>query len=273
MVNPGQARKRFGQHFLIDQGVIANIVDAIDPQPEQKLIEIGPGRAALTAALLSRVPAITAIEIDRDLVHWLQARWPAKALRLIEHDALTFDYRSVSANAGTSTSIGTSASASASLRLVGNLPYNISSPLLIYLIGFRDCVVDQHFMLQKEVVDRIAAAPGASAYGRLTVLLQAFYQVQSLCEVAPSAFEPPPKVVSSVIRMRPLTRTRQVPQAALELLTARAFAHKRKMLRTTLLPWLQQLGVDHCAIAPTARAEEVSVSVYCDLARSISSIL
>ena len=259
--NQNVVRKRFGQHFLVDQGVIETIVAAIAPKPEHNLVEIGPGRAALTRALLARIPRLSAIEIDRDLVRWLQSHWGADTLQVIECDALAFDYRTLARGEG------------ATVRLVGNLPYNISSPLLVYLIGFRDCVIDQHFMLQKEVVDRIVADAGHSAYGRLTVLIQAFYQVQSLFEVAPQAFDPPPKVTSSVIRMQPLKQVQQVPQAALEMLTARAFAHKRKMLRTTLLPWLEQLGIDHGAIAPTARAEEVPVAVYCDLARSISSIL
>ncbi len=251
------ARKRFGQHFLTDQRAIGDIVDAIDPQPQDSIVEIGPGRAALTDALLQRISTMRAIEIDRDLAQWLRARFQVNRLQLIEGDALRMDYQLI-AQPGP-------------IRLVGNLPYNISSPLLVHLIAYRQAIVDQHFMLQKEVVARIVSAEGSSSYGRLTVLLQAFYQVQWLFDVGPEGFDPPPKVTSSVLRMRP--RNDHIPPTlgSIEQLTNQAFAQKRKMLRKTLLPWLEQQGIDPVQIDPTARAEDVSVSVYCEIARQMDA--
>ena len=253
------ARKRFGQHFLTDRQVIADLVMAIDPRPDDFLVEIGPGRAALTGGLFERIEHVTAIELDRDLAQLLRSRFPPERLRLIQADALRFDYSALAATTH----------AAALIRLVGNLPYNISSPLLVHLIGHRSAIADQHFMLQKEVVDRIAALPGESAYGRLTVLLQTFYQVQALFEVGPLAFEPPPKVRSAVLRMKRL-RSPQVPSlASLEGLTARAFAQKRKMLRNTLLPWLDAQGIDSAGIDPGARAEDIPVATYGAIALQI----
>lgn len=246
------ARKRFGQHFLTDRGVIAAIVDAIDPRRDDLLVEIGPGRAALTGALLERVDHLAAIEIDRDLVRWLAGRYPPARLTVIEADVLSVDFDSL-AQAGR-------------LRLVGNLPYNISSPLLVHLIGCRHVLRDGHFMLQKEVVERIVAQPGQSAFGRLTVLLQAYFDVQWLFDVAAQSFDPPPKVVSAVLRMRPGQRTRSPTVAALEVVTSRAFAQKRKMLRSAFLPWLESRAIDAQGIDPTARAEEVTVETYVRLA-------
>jgi 16S rRNA (adenine1518-N6/adenine1519-N6)-dimethyltransferase len=249
------ARKRFGQHFLTDFAAIARIVEAIDPQPADRILEIGPGRAALTQILLQRIASLQAIEIDRDLAQGLRARFTSSRLDLIEGDALQIDYQALAANRP--------------IRLVGNLPYNISTPLLVHLIAFRQSILDQHFMLQKEVVLRIVAEAGHSAYGRLSVLLQAFYQVQYLFDVGAESFEPPPKVTSSVLRMRPRTDLRAPTLQSLERLTHQAFAQKRKMLRKTLLPWLDQQGIDSTAIDPTARAEEIPVSVYCTLARQM----
>ncbi len=246
------ARKRFGQHFLTDRRAIGSIVDAIDPRAQDSILEIGPGRAALTDALLQRIGMIRAIEIDRDLAQWLRTRFQQDRLQLIEGDALRIDYRSIAQGSP--------------IRLVGNLPYNISSPLLVHLIAYRDAILDQHFMLQKEVVTRIVSDAGASSYGRLSVLLQAYYQVQWLFDVGPECFEPPPKVTSSVLRMRPRLDHVAPSLASLERLTAQAFAQKRKMLRKTLLPWLEQQGIDSAMIDPTARAEDVEVSVYCLLA-------
>ncbi len=249
------ARKRFGQHFLTDPHAIARIVDAIDPRTGDSIVEIGPGRAALSGALLQRIVSLRAIEIDRDLAQWLRGRYPALRLELIEGDALQIDYGSMAA--------------AAPIRLVGNLPYNISTPLLVHLIASRASIIDQHFMLQKEVVMRIVSDAGQSAFGRLSVLLQAFYQVQWLFDVSPDCFEPPPKVTSSVLRMRPRTDHVAPTLASLERLTHQAFAQKRKMLRKTLLPWLEQRGLDAALIDPTARAEDVSVAVYCELARQL----
>jgi 16S rRNA (adenine1518-N6/adenine1519-N6)-dimethyltransferase len=250
------ARKRFGQHFLIDRGVIATIVEAIAPVPADRLVEIGPGRAALTEGLLDRVPALTAIEIDRDLAGRLRTRYPAQRLNLIVADALSFDYSTLSA--------------AGPLRLVGNLPYNISSPLLVHLIAFRKQVIDQHFMLQREVVERIVAAPGRSAFGRLSVMLQAYYHVESLFEVDRNAFDPPPKVASAVLRMLPHDEAAGCDFKTLEGLVAQAFSQRRKMLRGTLIPWLEEKEVAAGNLDPTARPEDVSVQTYIELALALA---
>lgn len=251
-------RKRFGQHFLVDRAVIEAIVRAVAPRDGDELLEIGPGQAALTDALLERIGHLTAIEIDRDLARRLRSRHPASRLTLIEADALQFDYRR----------------AAGQWRLVGNLPYNISSPLLVHLVQFRGQVTDQHFMLQKEVVDRIAAQPGTADYGRLTVLLQTYYAVQALFDVDAAAFDPPPRVTSAVLRMIPLRAADEPPLAVMETLLAQAFAQRRKMLRNTLLPWLAARGIADSGLAPTVRPEDVPVADYVALARrlSISSI-
>ena len=185
---PHRARKRFGQNFLHDPRVIARIVDAIDPRPGQTIVEIGPGQAALTRPLVQRAGHLTAIEIDRDLAARLRGEFTPQQLTLIEADALAFDWSSLPAP----------------LRLVGNLPYNISSPLLFSLATVAERVVDQHFMLQKEVVDRMVAPPGSRTYGRLSVMLQFRYRMVKLFDVPRGAFNPPPQVTSSIVRMQPL---------------------------------------------------------------------
>ena len=248
------ARKRFGQHFLADRVVIGRIVSAIDPRPGDRLLEIGPGLAALTDVLMQCVPAMSAIEIDRDLAARLRRRY-ADRLSLIEADVLSVDLAPLAADGP--------------LRVVGNLPYNISSPLLVRLIDFRSCVVDQHFMLQKEVVDRIVADHGSAAYGRLGVLLQAYYDVESLFDVPPEAFDPPPRVDSSVFRMLPKAGPDAVAPRVLSGLLKVAFAQRRKMLRKTLLPWLEQRGVEAEDLDPTARPEDVPVATYVEIAQRI----
>jgi 16S rRNA (adenine1518-N6/adenine1519-N6)-dimethyltransferase len=242
-------RKRFGQHFLTDASVLAAIVDAIGPRPGERIVEIGPGLGALTAWLLQRTETLDAVEIDRDLVARLRRRWPEPRLRVHEGDALSFDFAALAGEGR--------------LRLVGNLPYNISSPLLIRLLAFRPIVTDQHFMLQKEVVDRIASSHGSSAYGRLGVMLQAFNRVDQLFDVPPEAFDPPPKVQSSVLRLQPLAEPLARDVRMLERLLSVAFNQRRKMLRGTLLPWLRTQGVDpedgRFGLSPTARPEDIPV--------------
>ena len=253
-------RKRFGQHFLTDASVLAAIVEAVRPLPDDRLVEIGPGLGALTAALLQRVPRLEAVEIDRDLVARLQRRWPAPRLTVHEADALAFDFAALAGGRA--------------LRLVGNLPYNISSPLLVRLLSFRTVVSDAHFMLQKEVVDRIVAPHGGTAYGRLSVMMQAHHAVQRLFDVPPGAFDPPPRVDSSVLRMTPLARPMVRDTAVLERLLAAAFQQRRKMLRGTLLPWLQARGVDGAdpafGLSPSARPEEVPVAAWARLADALA---
>ncbi|MBC6959542.1 MAG: 16S rRNA (adenine(1518)-N(6)/adenine(1519)-N(6))-dimethyltransferase RsmA [Lautropia sp.] len=253
------ARKRFGQHFLVDASVIAAIVAAIDPRDGQVIVEIGPGLAALTEALLERVPRLHAVEIDRDLAARLRRRWGPQRLELHEADALHFDFSRIAAGGD----------AAAPLRLVGNLPYSISSPLLVRLLAFRGRVVDQHFMLQKEVVDRIVAAPGGSGFGRLSVLLQACYEVESLFVVPPQAFDPPPAVDSAVLRMAVRSDVAEEDTSALQRLLAAGFAQRRKMIRKTLLPWLAAHGVRADGLDPAARPEDLDVATWLDLARRL----
>ena len=258
----GTARKRFGQHFLVDRSVIEAIVSAIAPRTDGEgpaLVEIGPGRAALTDALLQRAPHLHAIELDRDLVRWLGQRHGPERLELIAADVLTIDFEALAARLGP-------------LRLVGNLPYNISTPLLVHLVPARGSIVDGHFMLQKEVIDRIVAGPGTAAYGRLGILLQNYFDCEALFDVPPTAFEPPPRVVSSVIRMLPRlpdAADPPPPLAALERLLERAFSQRRKMLRKTLMPWLAEQGVEAPMLGPTDRPEDVPVTVYRELARAL----
>lgn len=253
------ARKRFGQHFLVDASVIAAIVAAIDPREGQVIVEIGPGLAALTAALLERVPRLHAVEIDRDLAARLRRRWEPGRLELHEADALRFDFSGIAAGDG----------AQARLRLVGNLPYNISSPLLVHLLAFRERVVDQHFMLQKEVVDRIVAAPGGGGFGRLSVLLQAYYEVEALFVVPPRAFDPPPAVDSAVLRMTVRSEAAGEDTASLQRLLAAGFAQRRKMIRKTLLPWLAAHGVRADELDPASRPEDLDVGTWVGLARRL----
>ena len=215
-------RKRFGQHFLADRACIDAIVQAIAPRSGDNLVEIGPGTGVLTAPLVAQTGHLTVIEIDRDLGPRLAAQY-GDALTLVQQDVLQVDFSGFGQN----------------LRIVGNLPYNISSPLLLHLIAVADRVLDQHFMLQKEVVDRIVAGPG-SDMGRLTVFLQNHYQVVKLFDVPPEAFDPPPKVDSSVVRMVPLPRPHTTAIAQLEAALAAAYAQRRKMLRRTLGSWLAQ---------------------------------
>lgn len=243
------ARKRFGQHFLTDPSVIDAIVRAVAPQPADAIVEIGPGLGALTLPLLEHGAALTVIELDRDLASRLR-RVPG--MQVVEADVLTVDFKALAAGRG--------------LRVVGNLPYNISTPVLFHLLGAIDSVQDQHFMLQKEVVQRMVAAPGSKVYGRLSVMLQWRYRMESVLDVPPGAFEPPPRVDSAVVRMEPLPGEDGVDAARLGELVAVAFSQRRKLLRHTLGRWLEAHGVD----APfdlKRRAEEVPVHEYLALAR------
>lgn len=246
-------RKRFGQHFLVDRAVIADIVATIAPQPGDRLVEIGPGLGALTLALLQRVPRLTAVEIDRDLAaHWRRSE--PERVQLIEADALAFDFATLGSG----------------LRLVGNLPYNISTPLLFHLLSVADHVRDQVFMLQREVVDRMVAAPGGRDYGRLSVMLQWRYEMDKVLEVPPAAFDPPPKVDSAVVVMRPRPAAALHPASAERLgaLVAAAFSQRRKLLRHSLGPWLAQRGwAGHFDLQ--RRAEDVPVAEYLALAAAL----
>jgi 16S rRNA (adenine1518-N6/adenine1519-N6)-dimethyltransferase len=244
------ARKRFGQHFLADAGVIDAIVAAIDPRPGQALVEIGPGLGAMTGPLLERCERLTVIELDRDLAARLRRN---TRLDVVESDVLKVDFAALADRLGQP------------LRVVGNLPYNISTPILFHLLAVASRVVDQTFMLQKEVVERMAARPGNKDYGRLSVMLQWRYDIESLLDVPPEAFEPPPRVDSAVVRMQPLPGTQAVDSVLLGELVTVAFSQRRKLLRHTLGRWLEARGCD----APfdlQRRAEEVPVAEYLALA-------
>lgn len=248
-----QARKRFGQHFLSDESVIDAIVRAIGPQATDRMVEIGPGLSALTSPLIERVDRLMVVELDRDLAARLRHAWPESRLQVYQDDALNVDFGAMGAD----------------LRIVGNLPYNISTPLLFHLMTWADQVRDQHFMLQREVIDRMVARPGDSQYGRLSVMLQARYRMVSLFDVPPEAFDPPPRVVSGVVRMRPLSDEalrRPHSQAAFEKLVARAFEQRRKMVRSSLGAWAGMLDWGALGVAPTARPQELSVGQFMDMA-------
>jgi len=245
-----QARKRFGQHFLTDGGVIDAIVREIDPRPGDAMVEIGPGLAAMTQPLVERLGRLTVIELDRDLAARLRQH---PHLTVIESDVLKVDFAAVLPDR---------------LRVVGNLPYNISSPILFHLLPYASRVRDQHFMLQKEVVDRMAAAPGNKEYGRLSVMLQWRYDIEALFDVDPEAFNPPPRVMSAIVRMTPWPTPAAIKPALLEELVAVAFSQRRKLLRHSLGRWLEARGFGG-SFDLQRRAEEVPVAEFVALAQAL----
>lgn len=250
-----QARKRFGQHFLSDSAVIDAIVRAIDPRPAQALVEIGPGLGAMTDPLVARCERLTVVELDRDLAARLRKR---PELNVVEADVLTVDFSALAQQAGQK------------LRVVGNLPYNISTPILFHLLEHVEQVIDQHFMLQKEVVDRMAAAPGSKDFGRLSVMLQWRYDIESLIDVPPEAFDPPPRVDSAVVRMLPLPAVAAVDPALLGELVTSAFSQRRKLLRHSLGRWLEARGYGG-RFDLQRRAEEVPVAEFVALAAELAA--
>jgi 16S rRNA (adenine1518-N6/adenine1519-N6)-dimethyltransferase len=237
------ARKRFGQNFLVDTGVIDSIVDVIRPQRGERMVEIGPGLGALTEPLIERL-----------------ATPECPLLELHAGDALAFDFGTLAAPGDKPT-----------LRIVGNLPYNISSPLLFHLVAFADRVIDQHFMLQNEVVERMVAEPGSKAFGRLTVMLQYRYVIDKLIDVPPESFQPPPKVDSAIVRMIPYAphELPKVDDAVLGELVTAAFSQRRKMLRNTLGDYRDRLDFDALGFDLARRAEEVPVEEYVRLAQAL----
>ncbi len=260
MTHPHQPRKRFGQNFLHDPGVIQRIISAIHPRPEQHLVEIGPGQGALTRPLLSACGQLDVVELDRDLVAPLQQQLnDAGELRVHQADALRFDFCALQTENGPR------------LRVVGNLPYNISTPLLFHLMQQAACIEDMHFMLQKEVVQRMVASPGNKDYGRLTVMLAYYCESEMLFSVGPGAFYPAPKVDSAVIRLRP---HRQPPievddPAQLAKLVAQAFSQRRKTLRNNLREWLSAEAIADLGIDPGIRAERLSLSQFARLSNAL----
>jgi 16S rRNA (adenine1518-N6/adenine1519-N6)-dimethyltransferase len=251
-----QARKRFGQNFLVCRGTIAKIVDAIAPKRTDHVVEIGPGLGALTEPLLERLDHLHVVEIDRDLIARLKDSHPPGRLTVHEGDALDFDF-------GT---LGTD------LRIVGNLPYNISTPLLFHLAGYAASVRDMHFMLQKEVVDRMVADPGTADFGRLSVMLQYRFHMERLFVVPPGAFNPAPKVDSAIVRLipRPAAELTVRDEALLAKLVLAAFGQRRKMLRNNLREFVDEAGLAAVGIKPTARAEELGVADYVRLVNALA---
>jgi 16S rRNA (adenine1518-N6/adenine1519-N6)-dimethyltransferase len=250
-----QPRKRFGQNFLQDRGVIADIIAAIHPAPGERLVEIGPGMGALTHPLLAALGQLDVVEIDRDLAARLQAESPP-GLRLHVGDVLDFDF----------STLGTD------LRVVGNLPYNISTPLLFHLAGFAGCIRDIHVMLQKEIVQRMVAAPGDSNFSRLSVMVQYRFGVDFLMDVPPAAFYPAPKVDSAVIRLVPLHPLPHpaTDEAAFGRVVAAAFSQRRKTLRNSLAALLRAADLAALGIAPSARAQELSVAQFVAIANCVA---
>ncbi len=247
------ARKRFGQHFLSDGGIIDAIVDAIHPQAGQAMVEIGPGLAALTQPLVERLGHLTVIELDRDLAVRLRLH---KQLSVVESDVLKVNF--------------TELAKAQKIRVVGNLPYNISTPILFHLLNHVAVIEDQHFMLQKEVIDRMVASPATSDYGRLSVMLQWRYDLENVLFVPPESFDPPPRVDSAVVRMIPRASPAAVDFQLLEKMVQVAFSQRRKLLRHTLGAWLTERNFAG-TFDVQRRAEEVPVQEYLDLALQLKS--
>ena len=250
-----RARKRFGQNFLSDPNIVRKIIDAIRPRAGETLVEIGPGLGAMTDPLLERVGHLHVVEIDRDLIAHLRERYPDGRLSIHEGDALKFDFGTLDAP----------------LRVVGNLPYNISTPLLFHLAGFAARIHDMTFMLQKEVVMRMVAEPGTGEYGRLSVMLQYRFRMARLFDVPPGAFRPAPKVTSSIVRMIPLPAEQRTArdEAVFERVVAAAFGQRRKTLRNTLRDYLEDADFATLGIDPSLRGERLAVADYVAIANHV----
>ena len=256
-MNAHQPRKRFGQHFLTDPGVIDAIVQAIDPQPGDTIVEIGPGPGAITEPLARKAGQLHCVELDRDLAGALRSRFASTDnVSIHEADALKFDFCSLGD----------------SLRVVGNLPYNISTPLLFHLVDCRDCISDMYFMLQKEVVERMTAEPGSKAYGRLGIMLGCHLSVEALFDVGPECFDPPPKVVSAIVRLAPLgdERPQIDDEQLLGRLVATAFSQRRKTLRNALKTMVDATELDAVGIDTSKRPESLAIADYVALANYVS---
>ena len=262
------ARKRFGQNFLVAQDVIKNIVDAIAPRDDETIVEIGPGLGALTDPLLQRIRHLQVVEIDRDLIARLRSRYPVELLTIHEGDALEFNFGALKA--------------AGPMKIIGNLPYNISSPLLFHLVAFSPLVAEMYFMLQKEVVERMVAGPGSSDFGRLSVMLHYRYQMECLFVVPPESFNPAPKVESAIVRMIPRRFDLSVGADDTPLPTAidesrfanlvmAAFSQRRKMLRNTLKAHINEADLAGLGINPMARAEDIAVADYVRLSNFLTA--
>jgi 16S rRNA (adenine1518-N6/adenine1519-N6)-dimethyltransferase len=248
------ARKRFGQNFLTDNNVLHNIIDAIAPHRGEVMVEIGPGLAAMTALLIKELDHMHVVELDRDLVARLEKSYPRERLTVHAGDALKFDFGAIPVPQGQK------------LRVVGNLPYNISSPLLFHLAQFAPHIQDQHFMLQKEVVERMVAEPGSKTYGRLSVMLQWLYDMELMFVVPPTAFDPPPQVDSAIVRMVPRAQPLAVDGARLEAVVQKAFSQRRKVIRNCVAGMFTEAQLVEAGIDPGTRPETVGLAQYVALA-------
>lgn len=250
------ARKRFGQNFLVDQGIIGAIVSAINPQRGDTVVEIGPGLGAITRPLLDRVDHLHVVEIDRDLIARLKKQYPRERMTIHEGDALAFDFATIGGK----------------LHLVGNLPYNISTPLLFHLAEYAESVYDMHFMLQKEVVERMVATPGDADFGRMSVMLQYRFHLEWLIDVPPESFDPAPKVQSAVVRLIPkdVAELNAKNHEKFAQIVRIAFAQRRKMLRNTLKGTLGDADFAELGIDQTARPEDLTVEDYVRIANHLS---
>ncbi len=249
-------KKRFGQNFLTDDNVLHEIIRAIAPAPQDLMVEIGPGQGAMTRLLLESLERLQVVELDRDLVAMLQKKFSADKLVIHSGDALQFDFGALKTD-------------ERRLRVVGNLPYNISSPLLFHLAQYAPLVIDQHFMLQKEVVERMVAEPGGRDYGRLSVMLQWRYQMSLLFIVPPEAFDPPPQVESAIVRMVPIAAPLACGQAQLEQVVTKAFSQRRKVIRNCVAGLFTEAQLIDAGIDPQLRPEAVSLQQYVNLARML----
>jgi 16S rRNA (adenine1518-N6/adenine1519-N6)-dimethyltransferase len=250
-----QARKRFGQNFLHDPAIIQRIVDSINPQKSDHVIEIGPGKGAITEQLLQRLERLNVIEIDRDLIQLLTTHFEDKSLIIHEGDALKFNFSQFNQK---------------DLRIVGNLPYNVSTPLLFHLLSYKDCIKDMLFMLQKEVVDRICAKPGSKQYGRLSIMLQLYCDAESLFTIKPGAFTPSPKVDSAIVKLTPLKHPRYEidDHDTFALIVRESFSQRRKTLRNNLKKYLSESDIQKIGIAPEIRAENLEIFDFAKLANT-----
>lgn len=252
-------RKRFGQNFLKDQSVLDRMVAAIAPNLTDAMLEIGPGKGALTERLLPYLTKLDVVELDRDLVVYLQNRFPPDKLVIHQGDALSFALSTLVSEP------------KKKFRIVGNLPYNISTPLLFHLMDSATLIKDQHFMLQREVVERMVAQPGSKTYGRLSVMLQWRYDMDMLFVVPPEAFEPRPQVDSAVVRMIPRDNPKPCALSSLEKTVTQAFSQRRKMLRNNLAPLFTESELIELGIDPTKRPEALSVDQFVQLANHLKS--
>ena len=250
-----KARKRFGQNFLIDQGIIHGIVDAVNPRPGEAVVEIGPGLGALTQPLLERAGHLHVVELDRDLIARLEKKYTREQMTIHAGDALAFDFSTLGPN----------------LRVVGNLPYNISTPILFHLLDKVEAIRDIHVMLQKEVVDRMVAAPGDADRSRLSVMLQRYCYLEPLLDVPPESFDPAPKVNSAVVRMIPKPAADRLPadDSKLRAVVNAAFSQRRKMVRNTLKPLMTAAQIEAAGVDPTERAEQLSEANFVALTQQL----